>query len=74
MPKVLNNNEVGAVSNYIKKHTGVNAEISISSPIFTIYAFQELKNILENGKKLKFLFNEPTFIRKISSNEKEVKE
>ncbi|MEG0960243.1 MAG: helicase-related protein [Erysipelotrichaceae bacterium] len=74
MPKVLNNNEVGAVSNYIKKHTGVNADISISSPIFTIYAFQELKDILENGKKLKFLFNEPTFIRKISSNEKEVKE
>lgn len=74
MSKILDNNEVGAISNYIKKNTNKGAVISISSPIFTIFAYEELRTILEKSSKFRFLFNEPTFIKNINDNKKEVKE
>ena len=74
MPAVLDNNKLGAVGEYIKENTKCGAEITISSPIFTIYAFEELRKVLEKSDKFRFLFNEPTFIKKIIANDKEVKE
>lgn len=74
MSVVLDNNKLGAVGEYIKDNTKCGAEITISSPIFTIYAFEELRKVLEKSDKFRFLFNEPTFIKKIIANDKEVKE
>ena len=74
MPVVLDNNKLGAVGEYIKENTQDGAIITISSPIFTIYAFEELRKVLEKSNKFRFLFNEPTFIKNIISNSKEVKE
>ena len=74
MSVVLDNNKVGAVGEYIKENTSDGANITISSPIFTIYAFEELRKVLEKSGKFRFLFNEPTFIKKIIANDKEVKE
>ena len=74
MPIVLDNNKLGAVGEYIKENTQDGAIITISSPIFTIYAFEELRKVLEKSNKFRFLFNEPTFIKNIISNSKEVKE
>ena len=74
MPQVLDSNKIGAVGEYIKENTIKNSTISISSPIFTIYAFEELRKVLEKSGKFRFLFNEPTFIKKIIANDKEVKE
>ena len=74
MPVVLDNNKIGAIGEYIKENTKEGASITVSSPIFTIYAFEELRKVLEKTDKFKFLFNEPTFIRKIINNDKEVKE
>ena len=74
MPVVLDNNKVGAVGEYIKENTKENADITISSPIFTIYAFEELRKVLEKSNKFRFLFNEPAFIKRIITNDKEVKE
>ena len=74
MPVVLDNNKLGAVGEYIKENTQEGAIITISSPIFTIYAFEELRKVLEKSNKFRFLFNEPTFIKNIISNSKEVKE
>ena len=74
MPVVLDNNKLGAVGEYIKENTKCGAEITISSPIFTIYAFEELRKVLEKSDKFRFLFNEPTFINRIIANDKEVKE
>ena len=73
MPEVLNN-KYGSVGEYIKKNSDDSSSFMITSPIFTIYAFEELRKVLEKSKKFKFLFNEPTFIKKIISNDKEVKE
>ena len=72
MSCVLDNNKIGAVGEYVKKNTKDGSVITISSPIFTIYAFEELRKVLE--KSGKFLFNEPTFIKRIIANDKEVKE
>lgn len=74
MPIALDNNKIGAVGEYIKENTQENASISISSPIFTIYAFEELRKVLEQSGKFRFIFNEPTFVRDIISDNKEVKE
>lgn len=74
MPIVLDNNKIGAVGEYIKEHTGEDAVISVASPMFTIYAFEELRKVLEKSEKLRFLFNEPTFVRNIIANNKAVKE
>jgi len=74
MPIVLDNNRQGAVSDYLKKNSIKNSYIDIVSPIFTIYAFEELREMLKQSNKVRFLFNEPTFIRKIQNNQKEVKE
>ena len=74
MPEVLDSTKIGAVGEYIKNHTDEKAVINVSSPMFTIFAFEELRKVLEKSDKFRFLFNEPTFIRKIIANEKEVKE
>lgn len=74
MPQVLDNKKIGAVGEYIKENTNENATVSISSPMFTIYAFEELRRVLESSEKLKFLFNEPAFVRNIIHDNKEVKE
>ena len=74
MPIALDSTKIGAVGEYIKEHTGKTNSISVASPIFTIYAFDELRKVLENCSKFRFLFNEPTFVRDIIANNKEVKE
>ncbi len=51
MPVVLDNNKLGAVGEYIKENTKCGAEITISSPIFTIYAFEGLRKVLEKSDK-----------------------
>ena len=74
MPVALDSSKIGAVGEYIKDHASEGAGFSISSPIFTIYAFEELRPILEKSGRFRFLFNEPTFVRNIVMNNKEVKE
>ena len=49
MPIVLDNNKIGAIGEYVKENTQEGADITISSPIFTIYAFEELRKVLEKG-------------------------
>ncbi|MCD4827447.1 MAG: DEAD/DEAH box helicase family protein [Acholeplasmataceae bacterium] len=74
MSIVLDTNKHGSVGEYVKDNTLNKANIDIASSIFTIYAYDELKKVLDDSNKLRFLFNEPTFIEKLESNQKEVKE
>ena len=55
MSVVLDNNKIGAVGEYIKENTYEGAKITISSPIFTIYAFKELRQVLEKSDKFRFI-------------------
>lgn len=74
MSIVLDTNKHGSVGEYVKDNTLRKANIDIASSIFTIYAYDELKKVLDDTSKFRFLFNEPTFIEKLESNQKEVKE
>lgn len=46
MSVVLDNNKIGAVGEYVKENTKDGSVITISSPIFTIYALLVLVKIL----------------------------
>lgn len=70
----LDNSKQGSVSQFLKDNIQRDSELFIVSPMFTIYAFDELKETLKDVKKVRFLFNEPTFIRKLENNQKEVRE
>lgn len=70
----LDNLKQGSVSQFLKDNIQKGSELFVVSPMFTIYAFNELKEILRDVKKVRFLFNEPTFIRRLQNNQKEVRE
>ena len=70
----LDNLKQGSVSQFLKDNIQKGSELFVVSPMFTIYAFDELKEILRGVKKVRFLFNEPTFIRRLQNNQKEVRE
>lgn len=72
MQKLLNNKQKGYIGDYLKENIEKNSKISIASAYFTIYAFNELKDELSKIDSMRFLFNEPTFIKK--DNFKEEKE
>ena len=72
MQRLLDNKQKGYIGEYLKENIEKNSKISIASAYFTIYAFNELKDELSKIDKLRFLFNEPTFIK--SEKIKEEKE
>lgn len=74
MSIVLDNKKRGSVGEFLKENIKKDSTVSIPSSIFTIYAYDELKKVLETTKEVRFLFNEPTFIKKIIANQKDVKE
>ena len=74
MPIVLDNNKIGSVGDYLKSNIKQKSKLFVSSSLFTVYAFEEMREALSKIDKLSFLFNEPTFIRNIETNQKEVKE
>ncbi|MDD3123452.1 MAG: helicase-related protein [Candidatus Izemoplasmatales bacterium] len=74
MSIVLDTSKKGSVGEFIKENTTRKATINVASSFFTIYAYDELKNVLDDAAKVRFLFNEPTFIKKLENNQKEVKE
>ena len=60
---IRDNHEHGTVGDFLKQAISTNSEISIVSAYFTIYAYQHLKNNLDDIKRLRFLFGEPKFIK-----------
>lgn len=73
MPIVLDNNKIGSVGEYIKSHVVKGDRLYISSSVFTLFAFNELKDTLSKLDKMSFLFNEPSFIKNLPDS-KEPKE
>lgn len=63
MQRLLDNKQKGYIGEYLKNNIESNSRVSIASAYFTIYAFNELKNELSKIDGLRFLFNEPTFIK-----------
>lgn len=60
---IRDNKERGSVGNFLKENVNKNADLSIVSAYFTIYAYEKLKEELDGIDHLNFLFGEPTFIK-----------
>lgn len=74
MPIQIDTTKKGALAQFIKEKVEEGATIYLPSSIFTLYAFNELKDVIKKSNKVKFLFNKPTFIKQIKSDQGNVKE
>lgn len=63
--KSLNNIGVERLGDALGKSIDNDAKLSIISSYFTIFAYGELKNELSKIKELRFLFSEPSFIKRM---------
>ena len=62
-PKVLDNKKQKVVE-VLKEELRKGSKLSVVSAYFTIYAYAELKKELNKIDKLRFIFTEPTFVKK----------
>lgn len=67
---ILDNRERGKVGNLLNDKIELNSNLSIVSAYFTIYAYNAIKNKLDNISHLNFLFGEPTFLKSLDPNKK----
>lgn len=74
MPIQIDTTKKGAIATFIKEKVEEGATIYLPSSIFTIFAFNELKDVIKKSNKVKFLFNKPTFIKNIRNKGQNVKE
>ncbi|WP_315115483.1 helicase-related protein [uncultured Clostridium sp.] len=63
-PKILDNKLNGKVFDELKKNLRKDSKLSIISAYFTIYAYKELSKELSKIDNLRFLFTEPTFVKR----------
>ncbi|MEG1256428.1 helicase-related protein [Clostridium sp.] len=63
-PKVLDNKLNGKVCDELKENFKKGSKLSVISAYFTIYAYAELKKELAKIDSMKFIFTEPTFVKK----------
>jgi len=54
----------------LKQNIRINSKVSIAASCFSIYAYQELKEQLENIEELRFIFTSPTFNTEKAKKEK----
>ena len=62
---IRDNHKNGSVGQFLIDNVKQGAGLSIVSAYFTIYAYKQLKNQLDQIDHLKFLFGEPTFIKSL---------
>ena len=63
-PKMLDNKRNGKVSDELRENLSKGSKLSVISAYFTIYAFSDLKKELSKIDKMRFIFTEPTFVKK----------
>ena len=65
LSSIRDNRDRGSVGQFLKDNIKRDSDLSIVSAYFTIYAYNHLKDQLNNLNELKFLFGEPTFIQSL---------
>ena len=68
-PKVLDNKKYRVVDE-LKEELNKGSKLSVISSYFTIYAYAELKKELSRIAGMRFLFKEPSFVKKDEEEEK----
>ena len=71
--KIRDNHKYGEIGKFLQKNIKTDCHIDIVSAYFTVFAYHNLKTELESIKSMRFLFGEPTFIKDINPNERNVK-
>lgn len=69
LPKVINNISERVIDD-LKVKLSKGSRVSIAAASFSIYAFEALKEELENVEELRFIFTSPTFIKDKVKKEK----
>lgn len=69
LPKLINNINERVVDD-LKNRLSAKSKVSIAAASFSIYAFEALKNELEEIEDLRFIFTSPTFVKDKSQKEK----
>lgn len=63
-PKILDNKKFGKVGDELKDNLKSGSKLSVISAYFTIYAYKELAKELNKIDSMRFIFTEPTFVKK----------
>lgn len=63
----------GRVADFLKEKIQEGSALSIVSAYFTIYAYEALKDKLDNIDSLRFLFGEPRFVKSLDPNKTDKK-
>lgn len=70
---IKDNHTNGKVGNFLAYKIGDSADLSIVTAYFTIYAYQALKEQLDNVNSLRLLYGEPSFIKQINPEKREAR-
>lgn len=62
---IRDNHKNGSIGQFLIDNIKQGAGLSIVSAYFTMYAYKQLKNQLDQIDHLNFLFGEPTFIKSL---------
>ena len=74
MSKIINN-KTTLLGDDLKEEITPNSKVKIIASVFTIYAFEALKEELSSVSELKFIFSSPSFIQQMMNGpEKKPKE
>jgi len=73
MSSIRDNRRRGCVGDFLREHIRKDADLSIVSAYFTIYAYARLREPLEEIAGLRFLFGEPCFVKSLDPNRTETK-
>jgi len=75
MPSSIRDNyNRGKVGEFLAENIKEDSKLSIVSAYFTIYAYEKLKNKLNNIESLNFLFGEPAFVKEMDPSKVNKKE
>ncbi|TDT63343.1 helicase-related protein [Fonticella tunisiensis] len=61
--KIVDNKQYLLAGEVLMENIEEGAKISIAAAYFTLYAFEELKNVMKKIDKLRFIFTEPAFVK-----------
>ena len=73
MSSIRDNRRRGCVGDFLREHIRKDADLSIVSAYFTIYAYARLREPLEEIAGLRFLFGEPRFVKSLDPDRTETK-
>ena len=67
------NHTRGTVADFLRAKIKPGSSLSVVSAYFTIYAYDALKNVLDDIEHLDFLFGEPSFVNRLDPSKTEKK-